>query len=385
MRDGFYMIAFFAAVAVLAVAGLEFSGMRRGVSSGRVDFLEEARGASGAGDGDSSPVPQVRRGAVRRNPPRDTPSVVAGEKAAASGKKASGGSGEEAAKSELVRRWKKCREAAAGLKRIMESGKKIVDGHYEPDARLVDAETVRAEGSSVAGAVKDGDVFIEDIKMIDQGDKAYCAVATAVRLLSAYGIEMDEDTVAAAMMTSEVSGTTSRAFESVLASILSEHGLSLALSEELTRSAHSLQWNVDEYNDAAERVGEKTVEVAELLKSGGTLQDAMTYAGRHEMNVGSETRAEAFSRIVTESIDSSDPIAWGVTTGLYDESPDGDGGTVAASDGAKSGHMRMIIGYNTESGEILFTDSWGEGHELKRMPAEVALTITDGLYFVTGD
>ncbi|NJK44508.1 MAG: ABC transporter permease [Pleurocapsa sp. SU_196_0] len=34
------------------------------------------------------------------------------------------------------------------------------------------------------------------------------------------------------------------------------------------------------------------------------------------------------------------------------------------------GHMRLIIGYNTKTGQLLFSDSWGAGHELKRIKLE---------------
>ena len=43
------------------------------------------------------------------------------------------------------------------------------------------------------------------------------------------------------------------------------------------------------------------------------------------------------------------------------------------------GHMRLIIGYNTQKQEILFSDSWGAGHELKRMAAADAWTVTTGV------
>ena len=45
---------------------------------------------------------------------------------------------------------------------------------------------------------------------------------------------------------------------------------------------------------------------------------------------------------------------------------------------ASGGHMRLIIGYNSKTGEILYSDSWGAGHELKRMAADDAWTITTG-------
>ena len=44
------------------------------------------------------------------------------------------------------------------------------------------------------------------------------------------------------------------------------------------------------------------------------------------------------------------------------------------------GHMRLIIGYNDRTQEILYTDTWGAGHELKRLSLADAWTITLGLY-----
>ena len=42
-------------------------------------------------------------------------------------------------------------------------------------------------------------------------------------------------------------------------------------------------------------------------------------------------------------------------------------------------HMRLVIGYNEQNAEILYSDSWGPGHELKRMPAADAWAITTGI------
>ena len=44
--------------------------------------------------------------------------------------------------------------------------------------------------------------------------------------------------------------------------------------------------------------------------------------------------------------------------------------------------MRLIIGYNQPKHEILYSDSWGAGHELKRMPIEDAWTMTTGALLI---
>ena len=37
---------------------------------------------------------------------------------------------------------------------------------------------------------------------------------------------------------------------------------------------------------------------------------------------------------------------------------------------------RLVIGYNQTTDEIIYTDSWGPGHEFKRMSAANAYTAT---------
>lgn len=45
-----------------------------------------------------------------------------------------------------------------------------------------------------------------------------------------------------------------------------------------------------------------------------------------------------------------------------------------------SSHLRLIIGYNDKAGELLYSDTWGPGHELKRLPLEDAWAMTLGLH-----
>ena len=70
-----------------------------------------------------------------------------------------------------------------------------------------------------------------------------------------------------------------------------------------------------------------------------------------------------------EKIDAGYPILHGVTLGFVDEKP-------PLLQQKHNGHMRLIIGYNTGTGEILYSDSWGRGNELKRMSAKDAYAIT---------
>lgn len=52
--------------------------------------------------------------------------------------------------------------------------------------------------------LENGDVYIQNIPMVDQGQKGYCVVATTQRLFEYYGIQADQHQIA------QVAGTNDR-------------------------------------------------------------------------------------------------------------------------------------------------------------------------------
>ncbi|MDA3923399.1 MAG: hypothetical protein PF904_01705 [Kiritimatiellae bacterium] len=66
------------------------------------------------------------------------------------------------------------------------------------------------------------------------------------------------------------------------------------------------------------------------------------------------------------------PLFWACFVGKYPENPDlGINGTL--------GHIRLVIGINQKSKEVIYSDSWGPRHALKRMPMDDAWAMTFGL------
>ena len=74
---------------------------------------------------------------------------------------------------------------------------------------------------------------------------------------------------------------------------------------------------------------------------------------------------------IRKYIDNGIPVVWGVMLGLYPEQ---------GLPQSMGGHMRLIIGYNEARQMIIYTDSWGAGHELKAMPLAQACAISEVLY-----
>lgn len=70
-------------------------------------------------------------------------------------------------------------------------------------------------------------------------------------------------------------------------------------------------------------------------------------------------------RSLYNAIDLGRPVAWALQVGLFAEK--------GIKLGETGGHMRLIVGYNRERKEIIYTDSWGKGHEFKRVSVEDAI------------
>ena len=86
-----------------------------------------------------------------------------------------------------------------------------------------------------------------------------------------------------------------------------------------------------------------------------------------------DSRYKKFLAGVRTQVDQGIPVFWGVMLGMFPE---------PGFPQTRGGHMRLIIGYNAETHEILYTDSWGAGHELKRMPEDWAFAITHDVFFL---
>lgn len=183
----------------------------------------------------------------------------------------------------------------------------------------------------------DGDVRIHGIPMVDQGAKGYCVVASAQRLFEYYGIACDMHQLAQIANSDPDRGTSV-----------------IAINEELRRIDHFFKTR---FTCFAVRQGNKLVTLVN---------------GRY---VGDEVPKAKFHDLILKSIDQGIPLLWALELGSYPEDP-------PLEEQTSGGHMRMIIGYNRTKKQILFSDSWGEGHECKRMEAEDAYQATLGVFLM---
>lgn len=177
----------------------------------------------------------------------------------------------------------------------------------------------------------DGDVYISGVPMVNQGQKGYCVAASCQRLFEYMRIPCDQHEMAKLVSIDAGSGANVGIMQKSLAKI-----------------------------DGAFRVTFKAL-----------VNPALYYTTSHKRRVSEKM----FLSMVKEYTDKGVPLLWGLELGEKPENPP------LPSDGqVTGGHMRLIIGYNSAKNQLLFTDSWGAGHELKRMEMLDAYDVTLGLY-----
>lgn len=184
----------------------------------------------------------------------------------------------------------------------------------------------------------DGNVYVKDLPMVDQGQKGYCVVASTQRLFEYYGIACDQHQLAQISGADPEKGTSS-----------------ISIIKELGAIDHR-------FKTRFEPLGVR-------FMNGGL------YEIDKKMIQGKKVDAKQFSRLIHKYIDEGIPLLWALELGKYEEEP-----SIAAQSGG--GHMRMIIGYNDKTKRVIFSDSWGAGHEFKTMDADDCFQATSGLFLL---
>jgi hypothetical protein len=183
---------------------------------------------------------------------------------------------------------------------------------------------------------KNGDVFIGEVPMVDQGAKGYCVVASCQRLFGYLRIPCDQHEIAQIAGSDASTGTNSMDMEDALRKI-----------------------------DSRFKVNFKPL--GYRLRSGGL---GVPYGNRM-----TEVNFAKFEKQIEDYTSKGIPLLWALELGRYPEEP-------ANAAQAGGNHMRLIIGYNQSKQQLIFTDSWGAGHELKRMSLEDAFKATLAMYVI---
>lgn len=209
-----------------------------------------------------------------------------------------------------------------------------------------------------------GDVRIDGIPMVDQGEKGYCIVASAERVLRYYGMRVDQNELAQLASSDSRSGTSFRAAMEGLKKAGVRMHFRVRVTDELEE--RELDAFFKEYNKRALKVSPQAV----IPPLKGMIDLSELFAKLRpdllkEAKLSQRAAMGKFQRATIASVDAGQPMIWCVQLGLVNVPGE------SAKQGA-GGHARLIIGYNSTTNELLYSDSWGAGHELKRMSMDEA-------------
>ena len=228
------------------------------------------------------------------------------------------------------------------------------------------AKKIKSRGDLEKEVVKEenGDVVIKTVPMVDQGQKGYCAVASAERVMRYYGVDVNQHEMAQISNTNQW-GTSGKEMTKALTQAAGlYHTRVLTLfefedmkeMERLAKSYNRLAKKRDKPEFDTERYW---ISIADLLNDGDPLLLKEVRA--------SGTKYDRFQSKLYSYIDDGIPVLWALYLGAFKEEG------IPQTGG---GHMRIIIGYNKTAQELIYTDSWGAGHEMKRMKMDEAYTMT---------
>ena len=245
-----------------------------------------------------------------------------------------------------------------------------------PPAAGLKTVTVRA-ADLPARVVKDADggEWLPKIPMVDQGQKGYCVTAATERVLRYYGVETDQNELAQIANTSTTGGTSTAEMVGALRRLAGRFRVNVVTEDETTYPLFLQE--ISDYNRVARNAPKSAnatpIDVRGTVLSYDTVINQMNGEvlrdARTRLNPANVTK---FERDIQAHIERGIPLLWSVSLGLLPETK--------LPPQTRGGHMRLIIGYNARTKEVYYSDTWGLGHELKKMPLADAWTMTDGLF-----
>ena len=221
-----------------------------------------------------------------------------------------------------------------------------------------------------------GDIWVSGVPMVDQGQKGYCAAASAERVLRYYGWQGDQHEIAQLADTAAKGGTSLEGMVEAVAVVGKRYQLTDKI---LVDPGHSGSFEKSEffkmielYNRKAKSADATVIDYmsfCEILPNNVHMINTMSIFEAMDPDllknarIGQNQDFKRFQQDILNYVKQGVPLFWACIVGKYPENPD------LGRNGA-FGHIRLIIGINEKEKEIIYSDSWGTMHALKRMPLE---------------
>lgn len=230
----------------------------------------------------------------------------------------------------------------------------------------------------------DGSMYIP-VPMVDQGEKGYCVVAVLERVLKYYGSDVDQHLLAELAKTSAAGGTNLKDLKTAMDSAAIKFGVKFKCFYENRDVVNFAKFKrmLNLYNRIAKKAKRPRLSMDDFCtkKGNATYYDPIRMLHAMDPKLLTQLRkdkyrseAKSFFKDVEGNIAKGIPLLWSVELGLLKENglPQTNGG-----------HMRIIVGCTPDKEEIFYSDSWGGGHEKKKMTYDDAWAITTGGFIMT--
>jgi hypothetical protein len=240
-------------------------------------------------------------------------------------------------------------------------------------------------------------VYIDNIPMCLEGASSSSDAASTEMLFNYLKMPIDQREVAATM-------SAESSFEGpfhALRSSLDKLAPTTMFHRDVLREFDRQGWQslVDDYNWSARTAGQPLIDTKLSLEPDAALRKMDSDSLR--ITIERAEPVNNFRGIVINHVAKGIPILWGVQLGIVPEQnipreedilltskpgrfiPAAPRPTDSTSPKAWVGkHMRLIVGYDDNTREVIYTDPWGDDHARKRMGFGDANTITLSLYVV---
>ncbi len=230
-----------------------------------------------------------------------------------------------------------------------------------------------------------GDLWVEGIPMVDQGQKGYCAAASAERVLRYYGWQGDQHEIAQLADTAAKGGTALEGMVDAVATVGKRYQLNDRALLKVDSSSNFEKSGFFEmiklYNREAKTKKKAEIDYmsfCDVQPDNSKMIDMMAIFEAMEpetLKFSRLSQRQAYAKFqenIISYVKQGVPLFWACIVGKYPETPD------LGANGA-FGHIRLIIGFNQQTQEVIYSDSWGPQHALKRMPLDNAWAMTFGL------
>ncbi|MDB4354248.1 C39 family peptidase, partial [Akkermansiaceae bacterium] len=214
------------------------------------------------------------------------------------------------------------------------------------------ATRVKSRGSLDDNVIEkeNGDVYIQNIPMVDQGQKGYCVVASVERVARYYGLDVDQHELAQ-LANTDNSGTSGDDMDKAFKKLTGK--LHVRTMKLMDYDYRQVVTDYKAYNREAKKREAKTFDIN--LKTHRILPQGFWYQLDKDVFKsikGEQAKYRFFKSKIESFVEEGVPICWTLYLGMFKEE---------GLPQSYGGHMRLIIGYNEEKEEIIYTDSWADG------------------------